>query len=277
MSAPPQRGRGRTAFRRTAAREPSLPSLPFGPGREPLSHAARRGLALALAAFVVVTVAVGAAILSRPGGSKLRVVTIPLGDRAASPALLRAAELVGFEPASEPGSGSVEGEPLATPAPPSARSLLAPGVAAPDFRLATPTGARVSLSALRGKAVLLEFFATWCPHCAAEAPHLERLARSLAGGRFALVAVDADGETAPSVLAFHIYFGLSYPALLDPSAHPGSFHAAGAPGGATRSYRVAVFPTFYVLDRSGRVAWAGEGEQPDALLRAELRRAAALG
>jgi thiol-disulfide isomerase/thioredoxin len=128
----------------------------------------------------------------------------------------------------------------------------------------------VSLHSLRGRAVLLEFFATWCPHCAAEAPHLEQIVGSLPRNTYSFVSVDADGETAPSVLAFHIYFGLSYPALLDPSNHAGSFASPGSAGPVTSAYRVRVYPTFYVLDPTGKIVWGGQGEQPDALLRHEL-------
>jgi thiol-disulfide isomerase/thioredoxin len=248
----------------------TLPSLPLGPGRAPFSKRARRRAGLVLALLLLVAVALGVALVHRLPRAAGRVVTIPAADRAASPSLLRAAEAVGFEPTSAPGSGLIEGR-LAVADVPSARALLPPGTRAPGFSLRTPTGARVSLDAQRGRAVLLEFFATWCPHCNAEAPHLELLARSLPASR--LLAVDADGETAPSVLAFHIYYGLDFPALLDPSRRPGSFHAPGAGGRVSTAYRVHAYPTFYVVDPSGRVAWAAVGEQPDSLLRAELVRA----
>jgi hypothetical protein len=88
------------------------------------------------------------------------------------------------------------------------------------------------------------------------------------------VAVNADGEDRASVFALHRYFGLQYPALLDPGPQPGSFHQQGAAGPITNAYRVDFFPTFYVLDRAGRITWRSDGEQPDALLREELVRAA---
>jgi len=253
----------------------ALPSFALGPGRPALSRRSRLVVALTLAACVALVLVVGAVLVSGSARIPPRVVTIPLADRAASPALLQAAEAVGFQPPSEPGAGQVEREPIPATNPPSAAGLLAVGSRAPSFTLRTPTGTRVSLGAFRGKAVLVEFFATWCPHCDAEAPHLEGLSRSLPGSQYAFVAVNADGETAPSLLAYHIYFGLGFPALVDPSAKPGSFNSPGSPGRVSTAYRVRSFPTFYVLDAAGRVVWNAEGEQPDLLLRAELRRAAA--
>jgi thiol-disulfide isomerase/thioredoxin len=118
--------------------------------------------------------------------------------------------------------------------------------------------------------VLLEFFATWCPHCDAEAPHLRALAASLPTNRYAVLSINADGENAVSVFAYHRYFGLPFPALLDPSSRPGSFSDPGSAGPVTTRYRVQSFPTFYVLDPSGRIVWRSDGEQPDALVRHEL-------
>jgi peroxiredoxin len=234
-------------------------------------------LGLLVAVLMLVVVGLGIVLATDPPAAPLHVVTIPLADRDASPTLLRAAEAVGFEPHSETDAGAIESNPLTATNPPSASSLLAPGTLAPAFALRTPTGARVTLSQFHGKAVLLEFFATWCPHCDTEAPHLAALARGLPTGRYAFVGVDADGETAPSVLAYHIYFELPFPALLDPSRRPGSYAAAGSAGPVTRAYRISSYPSFYVLDGAGRVSWAAAGEQPDLLLRHELERAAGSG
>jgi len=253
-----------------------LPPFPFGPGRGGYSKQTRRRLALALALLTVSAVALGAILATRPVRVAPRVVAIPASDRSASPTLLRAAEAVGFEPPLEPDAGQIERDTLLPAHPASAPSLLAVGASAPPFSLRTPTGTRVSLRSLQGRAVLLEFFATWCPHCAAEAPHLEHLYASLPHQRFAVVAVNADSETAPSVLAYHIYFGLAFPAVLDPGGRPGTFHAAGTAGPISTAYSVRSLPTFYVIDPGGRVVWAGAGEKPDVLLRSELERAAAM-
>jgi peroxiredoxin len=173
------------------------------------------------------------------------------------------------------GVGSIENKPASGAQPSSNPGLLPVGTKAPTFSLKTPEGGAVGLDDLRGKAVLLEFFATWCPHCAAEAPHLQRLYGSLPKKDVAFVSVNADGEDGASVYAYHRYFGLTFPALLDPGNQPGSFTSPGGTGPTTQAYGVESFPTFYVLDRKGRITWRFDGEQPDALLRGQLERAAA--
>jgi thiol-disulfide isomerase/thioredoxin len=195
-------------------------------------------------------------------------------DRNAPAKLIRAANAVHFSPTTEPGVGSIESKPATDVPSPYSKALLAKGTVAPTFTLRTPQGQAVT-APVAGKPTLLEFFTTWCPHCNAEAPHLRALAKSF-GAKAAFVSVNADSEDAASVFAFHRYFGLPYPALVDPSGTPrGSFHKAGGAGRWAKAYGVQAFPTFYVISPTGRVLWADDGEQPDALLRQELVRAGA--
>jgi peroxiredoxin len=198
-------------------------------------------------------------------------------DENAPPALVRAADAVGFQPTTEPGVGIWEDKPASAVHAARSNALRAPGTPAPPFTLKTPQGETVSLSDFRGKAVLLEFFATWCPHCQAEAPHLKKIAESMDKSRFAFVSINADSEDAASVFAYHRYFGLPFPSLLDPGSPAGSFHQQGAAGPVTTSYGLRAYPMFYVIDAKGKVFWATDGEQPDALIRAKLQAAAGAG
>ena len=228
------------------------------------------GLVLALVALV----ATGVLVLTKTTEPAIPpATTVSALDRGAPRSLVQAAHDVGFYSTANVAVGHIEGRPASAASPPSP-GLLRVGTTAPPFTLKTPTGQAVSLSDFRGKAVLLEFFATWCPHCNAEAPHLRALSRSLSGRKIAFVSVNGDGETAPSVFAYHLYYGFDFPALLDPSSHPGSFQSSGQPGAVTKAYAIRTFPTFYVIDPKGKIAWASDGEQPDALLRQELLRAA---
>ena len=192
-------------------------------------------------------------------------------DANAPAALVAAANALGFHTSTEPGVGLRENDAASAGSVASDPSLLKPGTAAPAFTLKTPQGQTVSLSDYRGKAVLLELFATWCPHCQAEAPHLARLARELAPNGVRFVSVNGDSEDAASVFAFHRYFASPYPALLDYQGSPsGSFTKLGKPGPVSTAYRLQSFPTFYVIKPVGTIAWAAQGEQPDALLKQKL-------
>jgi len=233
----------------------------------PLNKRARPVAVVLLAAAVAGIVLVGVLIAVLSPQHPARTVPLPAADRNASLALRTAAASLHFRPSSK--SDSIERAPAAAAASPTP-GLLPVGSVAPLFSLRTPTGTPVRLAGLRGKPVLLEFFATWCPHCAAEAPHLRQLyVRSHA----AFVAINADSENAASVFAFHVWFGLPFPALVDTGAHATQWPSSGPIGPVSSHYRVSTYPTFYVLDGHGRIVWRSAGEQPDAKLRLELQRA----
>jgi peroxiredoxin len=190
-------------------------------------------------------------------------------------ALAAAADKVGFRPTVASNVGIVENLPANVTLLPPSRTVLPVGSPAPDFSLWTPTGEQVRLSDFRGKTVLLEFFATWCPHCQAEAPHLVKLWESLPPGKFQFLSVNADSEDAASLHAFHRYFGISWPVLLDQGTPVGSFAHAGAIGPVARAYGLRYYPLFYIIDPKGRIAWRNDREQPDGLLLQQLANASA--
>src|SRR6478736_1808440 len=211
-------------------------------------HRTQRLVWAATACVALIVVAATAAIVARSqtGVAPPPARTTSAADRNAAAALKRAAAAVGFHTTTEPGVGVLESEPASAARPSTNPDLLKPGTIAPAFTLKTPQGPTVSLSDFRGKPVLLELFATWCPHCQAEAPHLAKLATEL----------QPSTENAASVYAFHRYFGLPYPALLDQGTQTGSFTQPGASGPVTSEYHLQSFPTFYVISPTGRITFA---------------------
>lgn len=114
------------------------------------------------------------------------------------------------------------------------------GTPAPDFSLERLDGDAVTLSALRGKVVLVNFWATWCEPCEAEMPAMERLYRELAPEGFELLAVSVDDGPEP-VRVFRDRMGLSFPILLDASK------------ATAEAYQTFRFPESLLLDRRGVV------------------------
>ena len=94
--------------------------------------------------------------------------------------------------------------------------LVGRGSPAPGFRLPRLEGdAPLDLADLRGRVVLVNFWATWCAPCEAEMPAMERLYRRLAPEGFELVAISVDHDV-EAVRSFRERLGLSFPILLDP-------------------------------------------------------------
>jgi len=242
-------------------------------------RAVRKAVLSATAGVAAIGIAAGILVASRSSpdadrGDAPRVQVA--GVRSVQPAdpalsaLARAADSVGFRMTTGTNVGVVELLPADTRMLPVSASLLPIGRQAPDFSLQTATGKNVRLSDYRGKTVLLEFFATWCPHCQAEARHLMQLSETLASRGIAFLSVNADSEDAASIYAFERYFGIPWPTLLDPGSPAGTFNRSGGAGPVTQAFGVALYPTFYIIDALGRVAWRGDREQPDALLLQKL-------
>ena len=241
-------------------------------GKEPARPAALRRAAV-FATLGVVVLGIAAAFVIW-GLQRSTAIMAPPTEASAAADLAKAADALKFHLTTDTNVGIIETLPADTTLLPPSKSMLAVGQVAPDFSLTTPQGERVSLSAYKGRTVLLEFFATWCPHCQAEAQHLRRLYATLSPESFAFLSVNADGEDPASLYAFHRFFAIDWPVLLDPATPAGSFLKAGAAGAVTRAYGVALYPTFYIIDQKGRVAWRNDREQPDLLLIEQLRNAA---
>jgi cytochrome c biogenesis protein CcmG/thiol:disulfide interchange protein DsbE len=144
--------------------------------------------------------------------------------------------------------------------------LLADGTPAPELSLPRFQGGVLSLAQLKGKVVLLDFWATWCGPCAAEMPSLQKLAREYEGKGLAFVA--ANHDQSPSAVRDVQGFVQRVVPGLDP-------YIAFANDGTALAYKVQALPTLYLIDRDGHVVDAMEGQQPEFLLRRAIEKALA--
>lgn len=113
------------------------------------------------------------------------------------------------------------------------------GYAAPDFTATTPQGVTWRLNELRGKPVVLNFWASWCGPCRVEMPDFQAAARRY-GGAVQFIGVN-QGEDAQTITAFAAEMGVSYPLVRDESSQ------------ITDLYRVAALPSTFFIDSNGVV------------------------
>ena len=118
---------------------------------------------------------------------------------------------------------------------------LQPGSEAPGLRLPALDGVEHDARAERGKLVVLNVWATWCPPCVAEMPSLERLQRALAAEGLSVVAVSTDVDKA-ALERFVADHALTLRVLRDPGGRV-----------AADAYRITGYPETYVIDRDGRI------------------------
>lgn len=125
---------------------------------------------------------------------------------------------------------------------------LVPGVRAPDFEIANLDGELVSLKDHRGKVVLVNIWATWCPPCREEMPSMERLYTAFDGEDFEILAVSVDapvGEIGPdgreggNVAEFAAEMELTFPILHDQT------------GMLQYTYQTTGLPESFLLDKDG--------------------------
>lgn len=113
---------------------------------------------------------------------------------------------------------------------------------APALELIGLDGRRHTLADYRGKVVLVNFWASWCPPCVEEIPSLNRLQTKLAGKDFTILGIDM-GEDAETVRRFLEQVPAEYPVLLDPD------------DSAVKPWKLRAFPTTFLIDREGRIRY----------------------
>ena len=131
------------------------------------------------------------------------------------------------------------------------------GHPAPDFTLPTLDGDSLSLSDFRGQAVVLNFWATWCPPCQAEMPELQETYTKYSAGGLVVLGVN-QAEDRASVQAFMQERGLTFPVVLDEQYD------------ASQQYQVNSLPTTFFIDRDGIIRDIVIGQMNAALLKQKL-------
>ena len=133
------------------------------------------------------------------------------------------------------------------------------GKPAPDLQVKDMKGTPISLASLKGKTVLLDFWATWCPPCQADTSSLEKLNQKY-GKNLTIVGISVgeERETVEKYLKKHQH---SYPVVLSIENQ------------MPRTYQVGVFPTYLVISPNGTLTTARQGDQGFANLRRDLEKA----
>ncbi len=150
--------------------------------------------------------------------------------------------------------------PSAVGAPLSSSASPREGFLAPDFTLDTLDGSKITLSALRGKIVVVNIWATWCPPCRAETPALEKAYEQYKDSGVVILGVDLTNQDSISdVTSFVQEFKLTYPILLDRDGSVGYL------------YQIKGLPSTFFIDRAGviRTAVVG-GPMSDTFIRSKI-------
>lgn len=138
--------------------------------------------------------------------------------------------------------------------PPSRAAVVMPAFSLP----AAMDGSRVSSEDFRGKAMLITFFATWCPPCLQEIPTLKELHAKYQPQGFAVVALAVDEGGAAGVARLVERAGINYPVLM-----------ADRP--TVRSFgNVVTIPTSFLINRAGQVVKKYPGFAPRGLLERDI-------
>ena len=134
------------------------------------------------------------------------------------------------------------------------------GFLAPDFELKTPAGEVVKLSDLRGQALLINLWATWCPPCRAEMQSIEKVFKEYKDQGFTVLAVNMTYQDDPlAVMPFVHEQGLTFPILLDETAE------------MANAYQLRSLPSSYFIRRDGVINEVViGGPMSEALLRTRI-------
>jgi thiol-disulfide isomerase/thioredoxin len=117
------------------------------------------------------------------------------------------------------------------------------GITPPDFTVTDITGAEHTLSKLKGSVVLLDFWATWCPPCRVEVPHLIDIQKRFGDRKFVLISISLDRDL-EAARRFVKDKGMDWVHVIDRQAARE----------LAEKYEVSFIPSTFVIDRGGKIA-----------------------
>lgn len=123
-------------------------------------------------------------------------------------------------------------------------------------------GQPMALADYRGKVVLLSFWATWCGPCIQAIPHEKELLDHFGNENFAIVGVNGDSQNPDRALDAVKEHGITWRSFQNKRANDSSIE---------RSWHVGGWPTFYLVDTSGRIAKAWQGMPSQSTMRATIK------
>jgi cytochrome c biogenesis protein CcmG/thiol:disulfide interchange protein DsbE len=134
------------------------------------------------------------------------------------------------------------------------------GFAAPEFKLETSAGQSIALTDYRGKAVLVNLWATWCPPCRAEMPAIEKVYQEYQTQGLIVLGVNSTIQDDPAAIApFVKQYNITFPILLDVN------------GEASDLYELRSLPTSFFIGRDGVIKEVVVGgPMSEALVRADV-------
>ncbi|MBW0001591.1 MAG: redoxin domain-containing protein [Verrucomicrobia bacterium] len=139
------------------------------------------------------------------------------------------------------------------------------GKAAPDWQLSDVNGKPLKLADFKGKVVVLDFWATWCPPCRAEIPGLVAIQKKYANQGLSIIGISLDEQGPTVVKPFIDRFAINYPVVM------GNEKVLTDYGG------ISAIPTTFVIDREGNVVAAHEGYTDQATFESEIKPLLAAG
>jgi peroxiredoxin/outer membrane lipoprotein-sorting protein len=134
---------------------------------------------------------------------------------------------------------------------------LRPGGEAPDFKLKTVEGKEYSLKKLRGKVILLNFWASWCRPCRIEMPTIEKLYQNYKEKGFLVLGIN--DEKTDIIRSFGKENSVSFPLLVDD-------------GMVMSDYGIQAIPTLMLVDQEGKISWQQQGTSGEEMLRQALAK-----